>query len=152
VVKYALDTNLYIRSVRDDAFRAELKAFQASYAPQVHLSTVVFHEIHVGASSAAHARDIEDSFSRFGDLPQRIVTPSHAAWLRAGEALSALATRQGMERSRIPRALVNDALIATSCLEAGVTLLTDNLYDFERLAEHIPLRFAPPWPPTRKLR
>ncbi|HEX6748384.1 MAG TPA: type II toxin-antitoxin system VapC family toxin [Longimicrobium sp.] len=147
-MKYALDTNLYIRSIRDATFRTELQAFQARHAPALHLSSVVLHEMMVGASTPAHVREIRDSFTRFLSLPKRIVTPTHAAWSRAGEVLSEIASTVGMERSRMPRAFVNDALIAVSCSEAGVMLLTDNVQDFERLKPFVPFQFSQPWPPA----
>jgi predicted nucleic acid-binding protein len=41
---------------------------------------------------------------------------------------------------------MNDALLAASCREAGVVLVTRNLADFQRIAQVEPVRFQEPWP------
>ena len=148
MVKYALDTNLYIRAIRDAAFGAEVESFYARHSPRIHLSSVVFHELLVGANSPVRAREVRAEIARPIEKKNRIVTPSHAAWDKAGEVLSLLAERHGMQRSSMPRAFVNDTLIAVSCAEAGVTLLTDNVGDFERLKPFVAFRFSRPWPPS----
>jgi predicted nucleic acid-binding protein len=145
VVKFAFDTNLYVRAIRDAGFGEQLKEFYQRHSPRLHLSSVVLHELLVGAGTPAKARAIREDVARPAAVRERIVTPSHAAWDRAAEALNALSVKYGLERRTLSRSLVNDALIAASCAEAGVTLLTDNLHDFERLSERIPVRFARPW-------
>ena len=39
-MKYALDTNLYVRAIREQAFNAELADFFARHAPRTLLSSV----------------------------------------------------------------------------------------------------------------
>jgi predicted nucleic acid-binding protein len=61
-------------------------------------------------------------------------------------ALGGLASKHGIERGRMPRSLINDALLAVTCIEAGVVLLTDNTRDFKHLREFLPVRYVQPWP------
>lgn len=145
-MKFAFDTNLYIRSIRDAEFGANLRDFYARHSPRMHLCSVVIHELLIGASSPQKIRSIHEEIVDPAEKKNRIITPTHSAWDRSAQALSALAPKYGIERGKISRSLVNDALIAASCAEAGVTLLTDNLHDFKRLSERIPVRFAQPWP------
>jgi predicted nucleic acid-binding protein len=56
--KYALDTNLYILTIRDPGAAAELQSFYSTFAPGTYLSSVVLHELLVGATSVAKAREI----------------------------------------------------------------------------------------------
>jgi predicted nucleic acid-binding protein len=49
--KYALDTNVYIRAIRDSGAAAELQSFYAVFAPGMYLSSVVLPELLVGATS-----------------------------------------------------------------------------------------------------
>lgn len=75
-----------------------------------------------------------------------MVTPTHAAWKQSGEVLSALAAENGLEIRRVPRSFVNDVLLALSCREAGLTLVTDNRRDFDRIRRVVTFDFVEPWP------
>jgi predicted nucleic acid-binding protein len=44
--------------------------------------------------------------------------------------------------ARLPKAFGNDVLLALSCREAGDTLVTDNLRDFERIGRFVSFEFA----------
>ena len=145
-MKYALDTDLYIRAIREPVFGAELADFHARHAPRTFLSSVVFHEIVVGALSPAKLVEIKTWIGRPFLKTGRAFTPSHRAWAQAAEALTALASRYGLDRGKLPRSFVNDVLIATSCRESGVTLVTDNTRDFERIQSVVRFEFALPWP------
>jgi predicted nucleic acid-binding protein len=41
---------------------------------------------------------------------------------------------------------VNDVLLAMSCRESGVVLVTANVRDFERIAKVTKFAFVAPWP------
>jgi predicted nucleic acid-binding protein len=145
-VKYALDTNLYIRAIRERAFATELTAFFARHAPRTFLSSIVLHEIVIGAGSPTRLREIEGDIGRPFLKAGRVFTPSHRAWIRGGEALAKLAIGYGLDRNKLPRSFVNDVLIAASCAEAGVTLVTDNIRDFTRIGAVLRFGFTAPWP------
>ena len=44
------------------------------------------------------------------------------------------------------RSFLNDVLLAVSCRAAGLTLVTANLADFERIRRVETFEFVPPWP------
>jgi predicted nucleic acid-binding protein len=44
------------------------------------------------------------------------------------------------------RSFTNDILLAATTRELGATLITQNLTDFELIAEHLPIKISPPWP------
>jgi predicted nucleic acid-binding protein len=78
------------------------------------------HALEVGGSSEAVIDWVERA-TRPVTASRRVITPTHAAWKRSGTALSRLASERHMERRTIQRSLVNDALIAATCRENGVT-------------------------------
>ena len=147
--KYVLDTNLFIRSFREEAANAELQHFHQLFAPFEYLSTVVAQELRAGARSPAARRQLErhvlDPYSRRG----RVVTPSAQAWHDSGDILAELARREGLEVGRLSKAFGNDLLLATSCREEGLVLVTDNVRDFERIARLAPFVFLDRWPSPR---
>lgn len=144
-MKFALDTNLYVRAFRSPADASALGGFYEKYTPRLFLSSVVLHELEVGGSAEAVVEWIANT-ARPLARSRRVVTPSHLAWRRSGAALSELAQKNGLDRSRMPRSLVNDVLIAASCREAGVTLVTDNTRDFELIQSVFAFEFIEPWP------
>jgi predicted nucleic acid-binding protein len=146
VKKYAFDSNLYIRGYRDAAYAARLEQFFAANAYRCYLSVVVLHELLVGASKPAKAAEIHHDLARPFDRTGRRFAPSPRAWIRAGEAIAELARAHGLNLRGMPRSLVNDALIAASCLENGITLITENTRDFEQIAKVLPVEFTSPWP------
>jgi predicted nucleic acid-binding protein len=74
--------------------------------------------------------------------------PSYRAWKRAGDIIATLIRRRHLSASGVPRSFPNDALIAASCREQGVTLITNNRTDFERISPVEPLDFITDWPGT----
>jgi len=57
-----------------------------------------------------------------------------------------LIERRRLSPGRVPRSFLNDVLLAVSCREAGLTLVTNNTADFELIAEVEAVRFGLPWP------
>ncbi|HEX9937285.1 MAG TPA: type II toxin-antitoxin system VapC family toxin [Longimicrobium sp.] len=143
---YALDTNLYVYAVRDTVAAAELMQFYSAFAPRCYLSSVVLHELLFGANTPEKARQLHSDVAAPFVRTSRIVTPSHRAWATAGEALSRIAKEEHMDRKAFPKSLVADALLAASCRENGITLITSNTTDFERIGRVIKFSFAAPWP------
>ena len=144
--KYTLDANLYIRAFRDPAANAELRLFHTAFAPFEYLSAVVVQELRAGARGAGAAEKLErDLFAPF-ERSGRVITPSYAAWRRSGVVLAALGAREGLDVGRVSNGFANDVLLAVTCREAGVTLVTANRRDFERIARVAPFEFVDPWP------
>lgn len=143
--KYALDTNVYVRAFRAADANAEYRSFLAAHAPSVHLSAVVVQELRAGArGDEAHTLE-RLTFEPLERL-HRVFAPSYDAWKRAGAVLAELVAREGLELRAVSRSFLNDVLLALSCREAGVVLVTDNAQDFARIARVTPFEFLPPWP------
>ena len=144
--KYALDTNCFIHGFRTPDGVAALQHFHQLFAPFEYLSVVVAQELRAGARSAIDRRKLErhvlGPFARTG----RVLTPSTQTWHDAGDLLSDLVRRDGLELARMTKAFGNDILLALSCREAGVVLVTDNTRDFARIATLAPFDFVRPWP------
>lgn len=147
--KYVLDTNLFIRAFREEAANAELQRFHQLFAPFEYLSAVVAQELRAGAPTCPARRQLErhvlDPYARRG----RVVTPSTQAWHDSGDILAELARREGLELGSLSKAFGNDLLLATSCREEGLVLVTDNVRDFERIARLAPFAFLDRWPSPR---
>lgn len=144
--KYVLDTNLYIRAFRSREGADALQQYLLTFTPNTYLSSIVLHEVLVGANTPAKAREIEDRIAEPLRRVGRVITPSHDAWRLAGTAISQFAKKEKRELRSIPKSLVNDFLLAASCRENGATLLTENSTDFERISKYVAMQFEPPWP------
>jgi predicted nucleic acid-binding protein len=146
VKKYVLDTNLYVKAFRNQEGAKELERYFAEFTPNTYLSSVVFHELLVGASTPSKARQIREDL--LGPLTRagRLITPSHSAWDQAGSSIAAMARQESRELRSVPKSLVNDFLLAASCGEAGATLVTDNTAHFELIRKYLKHEHVAPWP------
>ncbi len=142
MAKFALDTNVYIDALRLDSHRQALKAFLSEHLPVTFLSAVVLQEILAGARSNKHAEILEAEIGAPFIRRGRTFAPTVAAWWKAGTLLASL-----QKGTRSPSsAFLNDTLLALSCREAGITLISRDS-DLTFLAEHIPgLGIVPPFP------
>jgi predicted nucleic acid-binding protein len=141
--RYVVDTGLFIDALRTEEGKAGLTAFHAAYAPFEHLSAVVVQELRAGVRGRAAAKleaAVVAPFERRG----RLVTPSYDAWKETGRVLAELIGPAEWET--VTRSFVNDVLLAMSCREAGLVLVTRNLRDFMRIATVRPFDFVGPWP------
>jgi predicted nucleic acid-binding protein len=146
VKKFVLDTNLYVRAFRSQDGAKELERYFAEFTPNTYVSSIVMHELHVGASTTAKARQIQEDL--LGPLTRagRVITPSHSAWEQAGSAFAVMARSEARELRSVPKSLVNDFLLAASCRESGTTLITDNTADFELIRMYLRHEHIAPWP------
>ena len=144
--KYVLDTNLYVKAFRSKEDAKELERYFAEFTPNTYLSSVVFHELLVGASTPSKARQVREDL--LGPLTRagRVITPSHSAWDQAGSSIAAMARQESRELRSIPKSLVNDFLLAASCRESGATLVTDNTADFKLIRKYLRHEHVAPWP------
>jgi predicted nucleic acid-binding protein len=146
VTRYVLDTNVYIRAWRNPASQADLERFGERHMAMTHLSSVVFHELLRGATTPAMARELVDSLARPFIRTKRVVVPTHRAWTRAAEVIAQLTWHDGLDRRNLPSGFANDVLIAASCRENGLTLITENERDFRRIQKRLKFDFVAPWP------
>ena len=144
--KFVLDTNLYVRAFRSKDGAKELERYFSEFTPNTYVSSVVMHELLVGASTTAKARQVREDL--LGPLTRagRVVTPSHSAWEQAGSAIAEMARGEARELRSVPKSLVNDFLLAASCRESGATLVTDNTADFELIRKYLRHEHIAPWP------
>ena len=144
--KYTLDTNLFIDALRDESATTRLIQFHSEFAPFEYLHAVVVQELQAGVKAGRSLRLLDkhilNPFLRRG----RLITPSFTAWKRSGDVLRELSRRDGMDIWRMRKSFGNDILLATSCREAGVTLITNNLGDFRHIHTVFPFEFRGPWP------
>lgn len=141
--RYTVDTNLYIDAIRTAEGNAGLTAFHAAYAPFEHLSAVVAQELRAGVRGRA-AATLESAIIAPFERRGRLVMPSYAAWKESGRVLAELVGPS--DWGSVSRSFVNDVLLAMSCREAGIVLVTTNVRDFARIAAVRAFDVVPPWP------
>jgi len=146
VTKYVLDTNIFVHADRDRAWAEELVAFYRAFLPVTFLHAVVIQELLLGAVNARRGRALYEGYVAPFEARGRVVTPSYASWRRSGEVVAALVQRRRLSPGGFGRSFLNDVLLAVSCREAGVVLITTNVSDFSRIRAVEPFRFEPPWP------
>jgi predicted nucleic acid-binding protein len=144
--KFVLDTNLFIRGFRDPQANASLQRFHELFAPFEYLSAIVAQELRAGARSHTDRRLLERHLLAPYRRRRRLVTPSARAWEESGDVLAELGRRDGLDVSRVSKAFGNDVLLALSCREAGIALVTDNERDFMRIARVVAFEYVKPWP------
>ena len=145
-MKYALDTNVFIDAFRDTTAEAALLAFLERALPSVFLSAVVMQELAAGARTPIQARELERSVFRPFVQRQRVFAPTSGAFVDSGRLLAAVAAREGWSAVRNNPSLLNDALLAASCRERGITLITQD-GDFDRFTPFVGnWRHVAPWP------
>src|SRR4051812_7228092 len=115
-------------------------AFHAQFAPFEYLSAVVASELRAGVRSPAEGARIDRHLLAPFERRGRVFAPSYDAWKAAGAAHALL-------RSSPPsRGFHNDLLLAVSCREHGITLVTRNAGDFERIQRVVRFEFIADWP------
>jgi predicted nucleic acid-binding protein len=143
---FAIDTGVYIRALRDREQLAELKAFRKRLGLRLLIAGVVAMELDAGAVTDQHESAIDEMVQSYA-MRDLVIPVSFEACRQAGRVLAALARHEHLELARAPRSFTNDVLIATSCREAGVVLVTENARDFTAIQRHLRgFRFVAPWP------
>lgn len=145
-MKYAFDTNIFIDGFRSEEVEAEIFAFLNRALPVTYLSAVVMQELAAGARTSRAALAVQRGVFEPFERRRRVFAPSTAAFAESGRVLAALALREGWQLVGEKPALLNDALIAVSCREQGIVLITND-GDFARLSPLVKgFRYAAPWP------
>jgi predicted nucleic acid-binding protein len=147
--RYAIDTNLFIQAYRTASDRDALEAFLQSFAPFCVLPAIVAQELLAGVRTAVEARLLEKQLlARFASRG-RLLAPSAVGWLESGRVLRSLVKAEGLELAKVSKAFGNDVLLAITCREHGVSLVTENTRDFDRIRRHLRFDFVAPWPSAR---
>lgn len=143
---FVLDTSLYIKATRCEQWNRELVAFYSTHTPFVYLHSVVAGELLAGAVRPGIEKETHRRFLAPFEATGRVITPSPAAWARAGRIAAVLIRGGTLSPTGVKRSFFNDCLIAASSREHGFVLITDNAADFEVIASVSPVRYLPPWP------
>lgn len=106
----------------------------------------MLNELFVGTDAPAKARQVDEHIARPLMRVNRVITPSHSARAAAGIAVAQMSKRKRRDLRSIPTSFINDFILAASLREAGVTLITGNVVDFEEIANFIPVAYEAPWP------
>ncbi|HWC72420.1 MAG TPA: type II toxin-antitoxin system VapC family toxin [Gemmatimonadales bacterium] len=146
MTKFVLDTNIFIHADRDPAWAEQLVAFYATFLPVTFLHAIVVQELLLGAVDPRRGRDLYAAYVAPFEARQRIVTPSYTSWRRSGQVVAALVQRRRVSPGGFSRSFLNDVLLAASCREAGLVLITTDTADFSRIRIVEAVQFTQPWP------
>lgn len=149
MTRFILDTNLYIAADRDAMAAGQLAAFYAAFLPVTWFHAVVAQELLLGAVDARRGTLIRNAYIRPFESRARILTPTFANWARSGEVVAQLVRERAISPGGFGRSFLNDVVLAVSCRTAGVTLITNNVVDFERIRRVERFDFTTPWPGGR---
>lgn len=144
--KFTLDSNLFIDGFREKLKNEELQAFHQWFAPFEYLSAIVLHELLVGIRSQRDRQSLERHVALPFQKRDRIFAPSASAWLASADVLAKHAVREGIRLAELPPSFRYDALLACSCRESGMVLVTRNSRDFQSIRRYIKFDFVEPWP------
>ena len=143
---YLIDTNVYIRAMRDEAFALQLAEFEQASLPRLWVSAVVAFEIAVGSGDEQRARQVERRLlAPFRDR-SRVLVPGARTWAAAARIDRAIRRMRGYADRLRDRAFLNDMLLAASCREVGATLITANGADFALIDRAIGFRYLTRFP------
>lgn len=126
--KVVIDTDVYV-----DFLRSGLHENIVTRSGDLkYMSAVVLMELYAGAGGNRGQRelleDIDAAFARIG----RVVAPSEGAYREAGQVLSHLQSRHGLDPGK-RAGMAHDVLIALGAREIGATVITRNKKDFEAI-------------------
>ena len=131
--KFVFDTNCFIAASRSDEDATALEAFVQAAAPGLYLSTVVAAELRAGTTSTKDLRELEKLVLQPYFKRGRIINPSATAWETLGKTLAWLVKNEGIDLRTTPRSFIFDILLAFSCREAGVVLISESMALYPKL-------------------
>lgn len=144
--KYALDSNCYIDASRSAPALEALGQFVGWAAPGLYVSSVVAAEVRAGARSLKDRAMLEARVLGPFVARGRVLVPSAQAWDALAHTLGALRDAEGLQLSTVSRSFAFDILLAYSCGEQGVTLITANARDMRRIRRVFAFEFVAPYP------
>ena len=144
--RFVLDTNLYIAADSDVDWSEELVRFTSAYLPSIYLHGVVVQEILAGAIDRRREKLVEESLVAPFERRGRVIAPTFSAWKSAGRIAMRLVQLKLMSPGGFKRSFLNDCLLAASCREHGIKLITTNREDFDLIRRVQPFEYGQPWP------
>jgi predicted nucleic acid-binding protein len=105
-----------------------------------YMSVVVLQELLAGARDSSATKELTAAYTNYKKA-ERLLIPEGEDWLQVGIVLNALQRgRKSKKTGLTPKLsseekyrITNDVLIARTALRAGVTVITDNVKDFEKI-------------------
>jgi predicted nucleic acid-binding protein len=105
-----------------------------------YMSIIVLQELVAGASDASAVKELKRSFLEWKKT-DRLLVPDMEDWWQVGNVINALQRgRRSNKTGLIPKMslnerhrITNDVLIARTAKRAGVTVVTDNVSDFQKI-------------------
>ncbi|MGH7689834.1 MAG: type II toxin-antitoxin system VapC family toxin [Gemmatimonadaceae bacterium] len=143
---YVIDTNVYIRAMRDEAFAPQLAEFEQAALPRLWVSAVVAFEIAGGFDDEQRARQVERRLLAPVRERSRVLVPSARTWASVARMDRAIRRKRGYAAKLRDRAFLNDMLLAASCREVGATLITANGADFALIDRAVGFRYLTGFP------
>lgn len=141
-----LDTSVYIEGFTNRDFGTELRAFHQAALPRMLLSTVVVHELQVGATTPTALKRLKRGLVEPFRIRRRLHVPSASTWTLAAAIDRDLRALGRYAGSLATRSFANDILLAASARELGASVVTLNRVDFDIIKQVVPVRVAAPWP------
>jgi predicted nucleic acid-binding protein len=146
VARFVLDTNVFIAADRDPEWAEALGRFSAAHLPFLNFHAVVAQELLAGAMDRRREWLVEESLIEPFEKRGRVVIPSFAAWKAAGSILGRLVRQKHLRPGGFHRSLLNDCILAASCRETGLTLITMNRQDFDLIRRVCRFDYTDPFP------
>lgn len=144
--QFALDTNVFIDALRSENDGQRLEQFFLVHLPRAWMSVVVMQELRVGARTPRQVKALDRGVLEPFIQRGRILVPTARAFRESGRVVADIAGGRGRSSPPVARGLLNDALLAASCRESGVTLITRDR-DFALIARRLPgFEHIAPWP------
>lgn len=125
-MRYLLDTNICIYLIKKRPTEV-LERFRQHPPKDVAISTITLFELQYGIEKSQYRQRSEDALAKFL-LPLDLVDLDHSA------AIEAASIRAQLEKNGMPIGPY-DLLIAGVARSQGMTLVTNNTREFERITE-----------------
>ena len=143
---FLLDSNVYIRGIREATFNTQIEGFYRAHLSSVLMSAVVASELLVGARTPLISRTLTRTFVDPFVARRRFLVPGWSTWEWATKIDRGI-RKQGKHGAALgQRSFFHDILIAASAREAGATIVTFNTADFALIAQHVDIDVVEPWP------
>jgi len=130
--KVILDTNVFVDYLRQGR-HAEWVFGRVGEVFRF-LSSIVLMELRLGADTPRRKRAVDRIRAAFPS--GRLVTPAHEQFDQAGQVFRSLYGDGSAFADRLGP--INDLLIALTARQIGATVITSNVEEFRRIAQHVP--------------
>lgn len=125
-MEYLLDTNICIYIIKKRPVQV-LKKFEALFPGSIAISTITLAELHYGIMKSSNPKKNQEALDKFL-IPMEIVSYDYSATIEYGKI------RAELEKKGTPIGPL-DTLIASHSRSLNLTLVTNNVKEFNRIAD-----------------